>query len=213
MSLSHVARLFPTTDPNHTTPLEAASLVTQQDIGGDYSNYINDVELRNAPNTSSWRRGSGVPGLLVTGAVFDFVDREPSIRQLYEIAELGKAADEPTRAPACLRLLVAADQPRIEGVELDFRDEILQQIFDPGDSRPKRRLRFDVELTDDGDTHGIAGFQWRTFRNWRRVGTLTFDNAAASYNGDFVVHFHHPSWRIDRNDPSTATRIGEQKRV
>ena len=46
----------------------------------------------------------------------------------------------------------------------------------------------------------------RTFGNWRQIGQLVFDNAVASYNGDAVVHFTHPTWREDRNDPATATR-------
>jgi hypothetical protein len=25
-----------------------------------------------------------------------------------------------------------------------------------------------------------------------------------SFNGDHVIHFNHPAWRDDRNDPSTA---------
>ncbi len=40
---------------------------------------------------------------------------------------------------------------------------------------------------------------------------MTFDNAVASYNGDFVIHFTHPTWRDDVNDPSTATRVNERK--
>jgi hypothetical protein len=40
---------------------------------------------------------------------------------------------------------------------------------------------------------------------------MTFDDAVASYNGDFVLHFAHPTWREDVNDPATATRIGERK--
>jgi len=31
------------------------------------------------------------------------------------------------------------------------------------------------------------------------------------YNGDFVIHFNHPTWRQDRNDPATATRINGTK--
>jgi len=26
-----------------------------------------------------------------------------------------------------------------------------------------------------------------------------------------VIHFNHPTWRNDRNDPSTATRVNERK--
>jgi hypothetical protein len=210
-SLALAGKLFPTTDPEHATPLRTASFITQQDIGGDDTSYINDVELRNAPDTSGWRRGSGIPILLVTGAVFSVVDREPAIRQLYEVAELGKPPDQPTRAPAFMRLRVSPDQPRIEGAELDFRDEILRQIFDPGDPVPRRTITLDIEVTDTGATHGPAIAQRRTFSGWRRIGTLTFDNAVASYAGDFVLHFHHPTWRRDRNDPLTATRVGEQK--
>ena len=53
---------------------------------------------------------------------------------------------------------------------------------------------------------GSTGFKKGTFRNWRRIGTLTFDNAVVSYNGDRVLHFHHPNWRMDRNDPATEVR-------
>lgn len=205
-------KLYPTTDPNHATPLDPASLITQQDLGGDYSNHINDVELRNAPDTTSWRRGRGLSVFAVTGAVFNFVDRVPSERQLYEIAELDKPPGEQTRAPEFLRLMVSANQPRIDGAELDFRDEVMEQIFDRGDPSPKRQLTFDIEVTDEGQTIGTPVLQRRLFHGWRRIGTLTFDNAVASYNGDFVIHFHHPTWRTDRNDPATSTRVGEHKR-
>ena len=169
------------------------------------------MELRNAPDTHAWRRGSGLPIFLVTGALFLRVDKEPSIRQLYQIAELGKPKEQPARTPEFMRLLVAPDQPRIEGKGLDFRNEILGQIFDKGDPTPKRTLTFYIEVTDEGSTRGTAALHRRTFKNWRRIGKLAFDNAVASYNGDFVVHFNHPTWRANRDVPSTATRISGRK--
>jgi hypothetical protein len=210
-SLSMVGKLYPTADPNHADPLRTASFITQQDIGGDFTSYINDAELLNAPNTTASRRGAGVSILAITGIVFNLVDRKPSIRQLYQIAELGKPKEEPTRAPTFMRLLVAPDQPRISGNNLDFRDEIMAQIYDSGDPAPKRTLTFHVEVTDDGETHGLPIKERRTFKNWRRIGSITFNEAVASYNGDFVVHFHHPTWREDQNDPATATRINRAK--
>src|SRR5581483_5471085 len=66
-SLSMVVKLFPTTDADHSSPLHTANLMTQQDLGGDYSRYINDVELLNAPSTHSWRRGRGLPIFVLTG--------------------------------------------------------------------------------------------------------------------------------------------------
>jgi hypothetical protein len=206
-SLSLVGKIFPTRDPEHAEPLRTASFITQEDIGGDYTKYINDAELRNAPNVTPWRQGKGLPILLVNAIVFTLVDKKATVRQLYPIAELGKAPDEPTRAPEFMRLLVASGQPRIEGESLDFRDEIMAQIFDKGDPVPKRKLTFDIEVTDEGTTLDILGFVRRTFKGWRRIGKLTFDNAAASYNGDFVIHFNHPGWRDDRNNPATANRM------
>jgi hypothetical protein len=170
--LALVGKLFPTTDANHRRPLSSASFITQQDIAGDHTDYINDAELRNAPDVHAWRRGSGLPILLITGALFQSVDKEPSNRQLYQIAELGKAAGDPT---------------------------------------PKRTLTFCIDVTDEGLTRGTPFLQRRTFSNWRRVGRLTFDNAVVSYNGDFVLHFNHPTWRADRNDPLTATRVNGRK--
>ena len=197
-------KLFPTTDPEHAAPLRTASFITQQDIGGDYTNYINDVELRNAPNTSGWRRGSGVAILLITGAVFSYVDREPAIRQLYEVAELGKPTGQPTRAPAFMRLLVAPDQPRIDGEALDFRDEIMRQVSTAS-------LTFAIEVTDDGEARGPALAQRRDFPR-----LATHRHPDLRHRGRFVQRRLRPALSSsdmapDRNDPSTATRVGERK--
>jgi hypothetical protein len=202
-SLSLVGKLYPTTDPDHTDNLVTANFITQQDIGGDHSEAINDAELRNAPNTTPWRRGAGIGVLLVTGAVFARVDKEPTIRQLYPIAELGKPEHEPTRAPTYMQLRVASEQPRIPGGALDFRDEVMAQIYDRGDPTPKRSLAFDIEVTDVGH---VKNPLFRTFEGWRKIGRITFAEAVASYNGDFVIHFNHPRWRDDPNDPKTITR-------
>ena len=88
---------------------------------------------------------------------------------------------------------------------MDFRDEIMAQIFDTGDATPKRTLAFCIEVTDESFMRGTSVSQSRSFSNWRRIGKLTFDNAVVSYNGDFVIHFNHPTWRDNRNDPSTAS--------
>ncbi|HSE17328.1 MAG TPA: hypothetical protein VLB46_09755 [Pyrinomonadaceae bacterium] len=210
-SLALAGKLYPTTDTNHTQLLRTASFFTQEDIGGERTDYINDAELRNAPDVHGARRAGGTPILLIEGLVFQHVDKEPAHRQLYQIAELGKPDSEPTRSPKFMRLLVATDQPKIEGDALDFRDEVMGQIFDRGDATPKRTLRFDIEVTDEGSMHGPGFLLKVRFGNWRRIGRLTFDNAVTSYNGDFVLHFNHPTWRNDRNDPATATRVNQRK--
>ena len=57
-----------------------------------------------------------------------------------------------------------------------------------------------------GKTHGLPIRERRDFTGWRPIGTITFDEAVASYNGDHVIHFNHPPWRDDRNDPSTVRK-------
>ncbi len=210
-SLALVGKLFPTTDPDHTTPLRTANFITQEDIGGTDTAFINDAELRNAPDSTASRRGSGLPILLVTGAVFNEIDKQPGIRQLYQVAELGKREGQPTRAPEFMRLRVAPSQPRIAGADLDFRDEVMAHIFDAGNPAPQRTLTFTIEVTDEGSVAGpISQLRW-TFHHWRSIGTLTFDNAVVLYNGDRVIHFNHPTWREDRNDANTATRADGRK--
>ena len=210
-SLALVGKLFPTVDPDDPRPLRTANFITQEDIGGARSDSINVAELRNAPDVTVFRRGPAGTLLIKVAAVFRRVDSEPTVRQLYPIAELGKPAGEPTRAPAFMRLLVSADQPVIAGAELDVRDEVMAHIFDRGDPAPKRTLTFTIEVTDDGTTSGSPFRVRRTFRNWRRIGTLVFDNAVIWYNGDAVIHFSHPTWRRDRNDPASATRVNGVK--
>jgi hypothetical protein len=210
-SLALVGKLFPTVDPDHSMPLRTANFITQQDIGGERSESINAAELRNAPDVTVFRRGPAGMLLIKVAAVFRRVDRQATIRQLYPIAELGKPAGEATRAPEFMRLLVAPEQPVIAGADLDVRDEVMAQIFDRGDPVPKRTLTFTIDVTDEGITSGTPLRVRRTFRNWRRIGTLVFDNAVVSYNGDAVIHFTHPTWRQDRNDPASATRINGVK--
>jgi hypothetical protein len=210
-SMALVGKLFPTVDPDHPAPLRTANFITQEDIGGARTESINAAELRNAPDVTVFRRGPAGMLLVKIAAVFRRVDQQPTIRQLYPIAELGKPAGEPTRAPEFMRLIVSPEHPVIAGADLDVRDEVMAQIFDRGDPVPKRTLTFAIDVTDEGHTSGSPFRVRRTFRNWRRIGMLVFDNAVVSYNGDAVIHFTHPTWRQDRNDPATATRINGAK--
>jgi hypothetical protein len=205
-SLAMIGRIYPTTDPGHAEPLPTASFITQEDIGGENTPNINDAKLLNAPNTTVSRRGSGMPILLLTGLVLNLAEKKPTIRQVYQIAELGKEPAEPTRAPEFMQLTLAPGQPVIPGADLDFRDEIMAHIYDPGDPAPKRKLVFHIQTSDTGTTHGTPLKERRNITNWKTVGTMTFDAAVVSVNGDRVFHVNHPAWREDRNDPRTVVK-------
>lgn len=206
-SLALVGKIYPTTDEQHAEPLATGDFITQEDLGGERTKCINDAELLNAPNVSLWRRGWGAPILFLSGLVFKFSNREPSMRQVHTVAELGKPRGEPTRSPQFMRLRVVAEQPRIEKELLDFRDEILAHLYEPGATeRAGRKLVFTIEVTDKGTSHGMLR-QRRTFQDWKLIGRIEFTEAVASYNGDFVLGFNHPAWRTDVNDPKTEVPI------
>ena len=204
-TLSMVGKLFPTMDP--LLKSRPASFITQEDLGGSYTRDIHGALLRNAPDISPLRRGFGIGTLLLTVFAFMRVDRRTTIRQVYEVAELGKAPGTPTFCPRYMQLQIVS--PKIGGDEdtADFRDEVLAQIYDRGNPRPQRDLVFQIQVSNKGEVRGIINKRL-VEADWKPIGTITFDRAAASYNGDFVIHFHHPKWRSDRNDPASEPGPG-----
>ena len=210
-SLALVGKLFPTTDPNHSEPLRTASFITQQDLAGDNTDYINDVELRNAPDTHAWRRGSGMPIFLLRAPSFSRSIKNPRFASCTRSPSSASQRSNPRErrnSCACWSRQINLGSKVKSWISAT---KSWRRFFDRGDPTPKRTLTLCIEVTDEGSTRGTAAFQRRTFKNWRHIGKLTFDNAVASYNGDFVVHFNHPTWRANRNDPSTATRISGRK--
>lgn len=205
-SLSLAAKLFPTTDPEHSEPLQTAHLITQEDLGGTRQQRIHDIELRNNPDTTPWRRGFGLPILLLSGLVFKRVDRVPDVRQLYQIAELGKPPEAPTWTPRCVRLTIDSPAVAVSDRNVDFRDEVLAQIYDPGIPEPRRRLIFAIDVTDVDVRRGLLRRRVSFPEGWTRIGRIEFEEGVASYNGDFVFHLPHPPWRTDRNDPASEIR-------
>jgi len=211
-SLSMVGKVYPTDDRDSPERFRPAGFITQEDFGGSGVAHLKEAEFRNAPDTRAWKRGATVFAMLaVTALVFRRTDGNPTFRQLHEVAELGKPPGVPTKSPQFLRLTMDETVLEVPGDRLDFREEILAQIYDGGNPEPRRTLTFNIEVSDDGYTTGPAFYQRRIVSSWRRVGRIVFTEAIASYNGDFVVHFHHPGWRTDRNDPATALRHGGER--
>jgi hypothetical protein len=159
--------------------------------------------LTNSPPVSLLKRGYGVFSFIAVIVALLRADQEPSERQLYEIAELEKAKDVPTSSPRFMRLKLVNATRLPEPNEVDFRDEILGLIYNRADPEAKRELVFSIEVSEKGRRTLL---QRVVEQEWSRIGTLTFSEAVASYNGDFVVHFHHPPWRKDRNDGNSIAR-------
>jgi len=200
-------KLYPTADASHENLLQTANVFLADDLGGTTAPHITGLEITNAPNVTGFNRGNEIPVLLKEGLIFELVDRMASIRQVYPIAELGKALDAETHSPEYMRLKVSSGHPVIN--EEDVRNEVLAHIFDKGNPKPLRTLSFDISVSDTGKKSGFAFFpkgQRQTITNWQTIGKVNFNNGAASYNGDFVIHFRHPTWRKDKNDPLTSMR-------
>ena len=203
-SLSLIGKIYP--PAGSPQPPEApAHFFTQEDLGSTFTNNIREAILTNSPPVSPWNRGKDVLFLIINGLTLLMADTKNSERQLYEIAELGKPKDITTSCPRFMRLTVSKETPQVGGDRADFRDEILGIIYDRGNPEPKRELIFDIEVSDEGNKHGF-GIEWLTGQHWTRIGQIIFKDAVASYNGDFVIHFHHPVWRNDRNDPGSVAR-------
>lgn len=210
-SISLGMKVYPTMDPDHPTPLIPASVIVQEDLGGMHTDYINDAELVNTPNVTSFRRGIHFLIMLRAGLIFQNLDKVGDSRQVYQVAELGKPPGQPTHAPEHLLFKMAPGQPRIEGRDLDFRDEVYRHIFKPGDATPSGAMDFDISVSSSGRRTGVRGLSRVTVKDWHRIGRLRFTEAVASYNADHVIQFHHPRWRDDRNDPSTYVRVNETR--
>jgi hypothetical protein len=210
-SFSLGMKVYPTTDPDHATPLIPASVIVQEDLGGMRTPYINEAELVNTPNVHSYRRGIYFLIMIRAGTIFQRLDKVGDARQVYQVAELGKAPGVPTHAPDHLMFKMAQGQRRVEGERLDFRDEIYGHLFNPGDASPTGSMVFDIFVSSTSRRAGVRGLSRVDVDDWQRIGTLRFSEAVCSYNGDHVIQFHHRRWRDDRNDPATYIRVNEER--
>jgi hypothetical protein len=210
-SISLGMKIYPTTDPEHPTPLVPASVIVQEDLGGMRTDYMNDAELVNAPSVHSYRRGIYFLIMLRAGPIFQGLDKVGDSRQVFEPAELGKPYDEQTVAPEHMLFKMTPGQRKVEGRHLDFRDEIYAHMFNPGDTQPTGSMEFDIAVSSYGRRTGVQGLSRVAVDDWQRIGRLRFTEAVCSYNGDHVIQFHHPGWRDDRNDPSTYIRVNETR--
>ncbi len=198
-SLGLVGKIFPMQDQGRGTP--RANFITQEDLGGAYTDSIKEAIMTNSPPVTLLKRGSGIFGFLVVIIALMRTDKQPSERQLYEVAELEVPKGTRTNCPRFMKLQVEGEDLPVGGSDADFRDEILARMYDRGETAPKRPLNFGIYVSDKGERTLLQKVYGQ---EWTRIGTLSFQTAVASHNGDFVVHFHHPLWRIDRNDSATV---------
>lgn len=236
-SLSLVGKIFPTTDENQV--VNTANFFTQDDIGGrSPSDGVNnvltiaDVQMRNAPDVSINKRiesggHAGFLSFLATKKVFEKVDLETTVRQLYQISEAGLPSEEQGVAPKFMKLKYSGERPGFANDKKldDFRIWIKHHI------QNYKPLVFEITVSNKGRIKKVAksddvnptrlgnerkrikavtvqGLEWS-----QPIGQIVFDQVIASSGCDHRIHFQHPPWRRNLNDPATVTRRDAESKL
>ncbi len=170
-------KLFPTLNPNKVNPENTANFFLIDDLGGTRAKHYTDVTLTNEPSVS--KNSEVLKNLLYALKVartFSKADKNPGIRQVYEISYLGEANNKAVITPRWMKVSAQAGQTRDAQ---DFRDELA--IKD-------KPLIFDI---------AVASKKINNKKVWQNIGTITLDASVVSTSCDHRLHFHHPKWRDD----------------
>jgi hypothetical protein len=176
-------KLFPTTNPLKLNQENTANFFLIDDLGGTKAEHYTDVSLTNEPNVTT--TSAVIKNLLYALKVantFAKADKNPKIRQLYEISYLGEKDKTNIITPKWMK--VEAQKGQTVNAE-DFRDELR---IEKG-----TKLIFNISVASES-THSKKA--------WQEIGTITFDNSVISSSCDHRLHFHHPKWKSDLNHGS-----------
>ena len=106
---------------------------------------------------------------------FSQADSNPSIRQVYEISQLG----EPNKKTVITPQWMKVEAKRWQTVDAkDFRDEL--------------------HLTDNKNlifSLSVASKRINDKKDWKEIGTITLDTSIVSKSCDHRLHFHHAKER------------------
>jgi hypothetical protein len=167
-------KLFPTINPTKTDQENTANFFLIDDLGGTDAKHFTDVNLTNAPKVST--TSAVLKNLLYALKVarsFSKADKNPTIRQLYEISYLGETDNTNIITPKWMK--IEAQKGQTVDAK-DFRDEL--------HIKNGEKLIFNIHVRDDK-------------KDWQKIGTITFDTSVVSNSCDHRLHFHHPKWRDD----------------
>jgi len=171
-------KIFPTTDENQINSEHTANFFVIDDLGGTDAEHFTDVELTNEPKvtTTSEVLKNLLYGLKVAKA-FATADKNPGIRQVYEISELGENDKTTIVTPKWMK--ISAQKGQTVDAE-DFRDEFILTN--------NKKMVFNI---------AVASKEVNGKKEWKTIGVITFDSSVVSNSCDHRLHFHHPKWRDD----------------
>ncbi|MBU0993041.1 MAG: hypothetical protein KJ737_11155 [Proteobacteria bacterium] len=173
-------KLFPTTDPDHADLLQTANFFTIDNLSGTLTDHYMDVSLTNEPGIFSNNASSNLLGVGFYAAMaLGMADRNPGIRQLYEISELGLSDTDTAITPKWMKIAATPGQIRVD--ENDFRDELNLNNY------PDNEISFDIYVTSQDSTSSN--------KTWLYVGNILLTDYSASESCDHCLHFHHPEYK------------------
>jgi len=162
-------KLFPARSDEHT-----ANFFLIDDLGGTDAAHFTDVALTNEPMvTTTFEVLKHIAYGVKVAKTFAKADKNPGIRQVYEISYLGEKKNADVITPKWMKVQAQKGQTVDKK---DFRDEL---SLEDG-----KKLIFDIAVASEKDV-------------WKTIGTITFDASVASAACDQQLHFHHPVWRED----------------
>ena len=175
-------KIFPSNNETQINDEPTANFFVIDDLGGTKAQHFTDVELTNEPDitTTSAVLRHLLYAIKVAKA-FKEADENPNIRQVYEISELGEKDKSSIITPKWMK--ISAQKGQTVDAE-DFRDEFL--------FTNTKTIVFDI---------AVASKIIDEEKDWKSIGTITFDSSVVSTSCDHRLHFHHPKWRDDLNHP------------
>jgi hypothetical protein len=126
-----------------------------------------DIEMTNYPTI-----GLDPIANFINRVIFRAMDTRPGYRQLFPISTLGVRPGDPVVTPDLMLLKAPREMPRVD--RKDFRDEIRVR------HSPDHTLVFDILVKNFGDP------------DWRRLGSLLFNEDTVSEGSDKRLHFWIP---------------------
>lgn len=169
-------KIFPTTNPNKISKQSSANFFLIDDLGGTDAKYYRDVSLTNEPEISiTYEVIKNMFYAIKLSSTFKKADANPSIRQLYEISNLG--TDKNIITPKWMKIKISKAK-NIK--EKDFRNELK--------IKKGKILVFDIF---------VANKIIASKKQWKRIGNMTFNTSVISKSCDQRLHFHHAKWRDD----------------
>lgn len=162
-----------------TEDQESANFFTIDDLAGTKAGNFTDVTLSNEPATTQANLLHQGPTVVAIGGAtllaFKLADKNPGIRQLYQISELGLADKSTAVTPKWMHL--NGTTPMLAEHE-DFREDLATSNFEGP-------LTFAFSVSSSSQDEMTA------------IGRVVIEESVTSETCDHRLHFNHPPFRDD----------------